>query len=201
MNLGHPEPKPVYVYFHFRSPYCYLASKNMWTIFDRFHVKMIWRPVGGWDGRSPPDRAKVKVPIARQDLARHCRRMGIACVPPPITTDATLAGVGSLLAEERGVLRDYIVEMMRAEWAAGNDIGQAEVRNAVVQAVGLNVNEYSDYVNNPANQARLVANWEEGQGKGVIGVPTFVIDDQIFWGNDRIDFVEEYLNELRLARR
>ena len=201
MNLGHPEPKPIYVYFHFRSPYCYLASKNMWTIFDRFHAQIMWRPVGGWDGRSPPERAKVKVPIARQDLARHCQRMGIPCVPPPITTDATLAGVGSLLAEERGVLRAYIVEMMRAEWAAGNDIGQVEVRNAVAQAVGLNVKEYDDYVNSPVNQARLVANWEEGQDKGVIGVPTFVIDDQIFWGNDRIDFVEEYLTALRLCRR
>jgi 2-hydroxychromene-2-carboxylate isomerase len=35
----------------------------------------------------------------------------------------------------------------------------------------------------------------------VIGVPSFVIDDQVFWGNDRIDFVLEHLNELRLARK
>ncbi|MGH8597219.1 MAG: 2-hydroxychromene-2-carboxylate isomerase [Gammaproteobacteria bacterium] len=200
MNLGHPQPYPVTLYFHFRSPYCYLASKTLWPILEKFHTQLIWRPLGGWDGRSPPDRAKVKVPIARQDLARHCKRMGISCVPPPITTDATLAGVGSLLAEQHGVLREYIVEMMRAEWAAGNDIGVAEVRNAVAQAVGLNRGEYEDFVNSPQNQQRLTANWEEAQSRGVIGVPTFVIDDQIFWGNDRIDFVLEHLTELRLAR-
>jgi 2-hydroxychromene-2-carboxylate isomerase len=200
MNLGHPTPKPVYLYFHFRSPYCYLASKSLWTIVDDFHTELRWRPLGGWDGRSPPDRAKVKIPISRQDLARHCRRLGIPCNPPPLTTDATLAGVGSLLAEERGVLRDYIVEMMRAEWAGGQDIGIAEVRNAVADAVGLNVREYEDYVSDPAHQARLEANWVEAQAKGVIGVPTFVIDDQIFWGNDRIDFVLDHLEELRLAR-
>ncbi len=201
MNLGHPIPKPVYLYFHFRSPYCYLASKTLWPILDDFHTQLRWRPLGGWDGRSPPDRAKVKVPLARQDLARHCKRLGIPCNPPPITTDATLAGVGSLLAEERGVLREYIVEMMRAEWAVGNDIGQVEVRNAVACAVGLNVSEYEDYVNSPAHQQRLVANWDEAQSKGAIGVPTFVIDDQVFWGNDRVDFVIEHLVELRLARR
>lgn len=201
MNLGYPAPKPVYLYFHFRSPYCYLASKTLWSIVDDFHTELIWRPLGGWNGRSPPERAKVKVPIARQDLARFCRRMGIPCVPPPITTDATLAGVGSLLAEERGLLRPYVVEMMRAEWAGGNDIGIPEVRNTVARNVGLDVAEYERYVNSEAKQQQLVANWDEAQAKGVIGVPSFVIDDQIFWGNDRLDFVLETLTELRLAKR
>jgi 2-hydroxychromene-2-carboxylate isomerase len=201
MNPGQPGPKEVYLYFHFRSPYCYLASKNLWPIVDEFHTTLVWRPLGGWDGRSPPERAKVKVPIARQDLARHCRRMGIPCVPPPMSCDATLAGVGSLLAEQRGVLRPYLVEMMRAAWGAGQDIGQAEVRNAVAAAVGLDVSEFAAFVEMAANQQRLNANWAEAQQKGVVGVPTVVIDDQIFWGNDRIDFVLEYLTELRLARR
>jgi len=201
MNLGYPAPKQVFVYFHFRSPYCYLASKNLWPIVDEFHTELVWRPLGGWDGRSPPDRAKVKVPLARQDLARQCRRMGIPCVPPPITTDATSAGVGSLLAEERGLLRPYLVEMMRAEWAGGQDIGQPEVLRAVAAAVGLDADEHDAYCAEPVNQQRLVAHWAEAQDKGVIGVPSFVIDDQIFWGNDRIDFVLEHLNDLRLARR
>lgn len=201
MTAGIPAPAEVFLYFHFRSPYCYLASKTLWPIFDDFHTVMRWRPLGGWDGRSPPERAKVKIPISRQDLARHCRRMGIPCNPPPVTTDATLAGVGSLLAETRGVLREYIVEMMRAEWAAGLDIGQAAVRNEVARAVGLDVSEFEAFVANPAEQARLADNWSEAQEKGVIGVPSFVIDDQVFWGNDRIDFVIEHLMEMRLARR
>lgn len=201
MNAGVPAPVDVFLYFHFRSPYCYLASKTLWPIFDDFHTTLQWRPLGGWDGRSPPDRAKVKIPIARQDLARHCRRLGIPCNPPPVTTDATLAGVGSLLAESRGVLRPYLVEMMRAEWAAGLDIGEAAVRNDVARAVGLDVAEFEAFVDDPGQQARLAGHWREAQAQGVIGVPTFVIGDQVFWGNDRIDFVLEHLMELRLARR
>ena len=54
----------VKVYFNFRSPYCYLASKTMWSIVDDFNVNILWRPVGGWDLRSPPERAQKKVPIA-----------------------------------------------------------------------------------------------------------------------------------------
>ena len=41
----------VKVYFNFRSPYCYLASKTMWSIVDDFNVNILWRPVGGWDLR------------------------------------------------------------------------------------------------------------------------------------------------------
>lgn len=201
MNLGYSAPKQVHAYFHFRSPYCYLASKNLWPIVDDYHTQLVWRPLGGWNGRSPPDRAKIKIPLARQDLARQCRRMGIPCVPPPTSTDGTLAGAGSLLAEARGLLRPYIVEMFRAEWAGGLDIGLPEVRNAVAASVGLDVEEYEAWCNDPANLAQLDANWDEAQAKGVVGVPSFVIDDQIFWGNDRIDFVLEHLNDLRLARK
>ena len=81
------------VFFNFRSPYCYLASKLMFSLLDEYDVNMVWRPLGGWDGRSPPDRAKVKMPLARQDVARWARRMGIPCNPPPPTTNPTLAGI------------------------------------------------------------------------------------------------------------
>lgn len=77
------EPADVYLYFNFRSPYCYLASKTMFDVLDDFHVNVLWRPLGGWEGRSPPDVAKVKVPVARQDVARIARRMGIPVNPPP----------------------------------------------------------------------------------------------------------------------
>ncbi|MGB0712256.1 MAG: 2-hydroxychromene-2-carboxylate isomerase [Gammaproteobacteria bacterium] len=194
------EAVDVHVYFNFRSPYCYLASKRMFAMFDDFHANLVWKPLGGWDGRSPPEVAKTKLPIARQDMARFARRLGIPVNPPPTTTEPTLAGAASLLAEERGVLREYIVEVMRAEWATGADIGQSDVLLDVGESLGLDRDEMTAAFTDEGKLGILRDNWEEAQAKGVIGVPTFVIDDQIFWGQDRIDFVEEYLHELRLRR-
>ena len=54
-----PEAVDVKVFFNFRSPYCYIASKTMFQIFDDYHANLVWRPLGGWSGRSSPDRAKV----------------------------------------------------------------------------------------------------------------------------------------------
>ena len=109
------EPVDVKLYFNFRSPYCYIASKTLFAIFDEFNTRLIWRPLGGWSGRSSPERAKVKVPLTRQDVRRITAKMGIPMNPPPLTTEPTKAGAASLLAEQKGLLRPWIVEVMRAD--------------------------------------------------------------------------------------
>lgn len=195
-----PEPVDLYLYFNFRSPYCYLASKRMWGIFDNYHVKLIWRPLGGWSGRSAPERAVKKMPIARQDVARFARRLGVPLTPPPKTTDPTRAGAGSLLAEREGLLRPYIVEVMRAEWAEGRDIGDLDVLLQAGQRAGLDPDALAAAADDAEHHAVLERNWVEADERGAFGVPTFIIGEDIFWGQDRIDFVEEHLRELRLAK-
>ncbi len=191
----------VKFYFNFRSPYCYLASKTMWQIVDDFNINLLWRPVGGWDLRSPPERAKSKLPLARQDMARFARRLGIPVNPPPMETDPTAAGAASFYAEEQGRLRDYIVETMRIEWAEGKNIAEESVLREVATRVGLDQDALIEASTNTMYLGRLTANAAEAAEDGAIGVPSFIIGDQIFWGQDRIDFVVEHLNELRAAKR
>lgn len=191
---------PVTVFFNFRSPYCYLASKSMFDVLDRFDCHFEWRPLGGWDGRSSPERAKGKLPIARQDVRRWCRRLGIPFSPPPVTTDPTRAGAGSLLAEQQGRLREYVVEVMHAEWGEGRDIGQIEVLQDAGRRAGLDPAALTAAVDDPALLARLGEHMQQAQALGVFGVPSFVVGEEIFWGNDRLDFLAEHLADLGAAR-
>lgn len=190
------KPTEVTLFFNFRSPYCYLASKTLWPIIDDYSTKIIWRPVGGWDLRSSPDRAKSKMPIARQDVTRFAKRLSIPLAPPPITTDSTMAGVVSLLAEERGLLRPFIIEIMHQEWAKGLDIGDPKVLIEVGNKIGLDSSEVTTALTDEKRLKQLQQNAKEAAEVGVIGVPTFVIGEQIFWGQDRIDFVLEELQQL-----
>jgi 2-hydroxychromene-2-carboxylate isomerase len=194
------EPVEIKVFFNFRSPYCYLVSKALWEIFDDYHTSLIWRPLGGWDGRSAPERAKIKITLTRQDVARWARKMGIPFNPPPVTTDPTKAGAGSLLAEEKGVLRKYMTEMMRAEWAEGLDIGQDDVLLNVGEAVGLDRKELAEAIVSQDYLDRLAEHKKEADSQGIFGVPTIIIGEDIFWGNDRLEFVHDHLRELRLSR-
>lgn len=194
------EPIDVEVYFNFRSPYCYLVSKTMWPIFEDFHTRLIWYPVGGWSLRSSPERAKKKLPIARQDMARFAKRLGIPVNPPPMETEPTPAGAASLWAETQGKLQPFIVETMREEWEFGNNIATPEALKRVAQRCGLNAEQTIEASENPDNLAQLEANAERADRRGVIGVPSFVIGEEIFWGQDRVDFVIEALTEQRARR-
>lgn len=193
-------PEPVTVFYNFRSPYCYLASKTLFPLLDDFHVDLQWRPLGGWAGRSDPERAKVKRPIARQDVARYARRLGIPVTPPPDHTDPTRAAAGSLLAEEKGLLRPYVVEVMRTEWAEGLDVGDLDVLSQVAERIGLNAAALRTAADDPVRLARLEENAREAEAKGAFGVPTVLIGEEIFWGQDRFEFVAEHLRALRKAR-
>ncbi len=159
----------------------------------------IWYGVlrGGWDGRSPPERAKVKIPLVRQDMARITRKMGIPMNPPPPTTEPTKAAAGSLLAEEKGVLRQYIVAMMASEWGRGRDIGDESVILSVGESVGLDRIELAAALDAPERLALLAQYGEEAKSLGVIGVPAFIVGEEIFWGSDRVEYLKDHLRELR----
>ena len=195
-----PDAVDVKLFFNFRSPYCYIASKTLFAIYDDFHANLLWRPLGGWSGRSSPERAKVKVPLTRQDVRRITGKMGIPMTPPPITTDPTIAGAASLLAEERGVLREWIVEVMRAEWADGKDIGEEQVLLQVGEQIGLSADELTTAFTDEARLSQLETNWEEAQEMGLIGVPSFQVGEELFWGADRIEYVLDHLNDLRFRK-
>lgn len=191
------DPVDVKVFFNFRSPYCYIASKTLFQIFDDYDTKLLWRPLGGWSGRSAPERAKIKIPLVRQDVRRITAKLGIPMKPPPVTTEPTIAGAASLLAEERGVLREWIVEVMRAEWAQGLDIGDESVLLDVGSGIGLDEQELKASFSNPQYLGQLEKNWAEAQELGLIGVPSFQIGEELFWGQDRIEYVMEHLTTMR----
>lgn len=191
-----PAPVDIKFYFNFRSPYCYLVSKRVFDIGDEFRVNWIWKPLGGWDGRSKPDRVVKKLPLVRQDVARWCKRYGIPMTPPPKTTDPTRAGAASLYAEDQGKLIPFVIETMAAEWAEGIDIGQLDSLADIAGRIGLDPEALCAAAEDPTNLQILDRNAQEADADGVIGVPSFVISEDIFWGNDRLEFVKEHLDSL-----
>ena len=194
------EAKKIQLFFNFRSPYCYFAANRLWSLFDDFDTQLEWRPFGGWSGRSAPERAARIIPTQRQDMARWARKLELPFAPPPKETDGTRAAAASLLAEERGLLKPYIIAMMDQVWGQGLNIAEDGPLLAVAKKLGLDGEELLAAADDAARGEQLLENWRLADSCGVFGVPSFRIDEQIFWGNDRIEFAEEYLAEAGLAR-
>jgi 2-hydroxychromene-2-carboxylate isomerase len=87
-----------------------------------------------------------------------------------------------------------------AEWGEGRDIGELDVLRDAGRRAGLDPDALAGAADDPALRARLDAHWQQAQTAGVFGVPTFLVGEEIFWGNDRLDFLAEHLAELGAAR-
>ncbi len=120
-------------------------------------------------------------------------------VPPPKDTDPTRAAIGSFLAEEMGLLSAYVVEVMREEWEFGRT-SEKTMRCCVPACVRVcQTDRFAEAIDSPANRAALGECEAQASADGVFGVPTFVVGTEVFWGNDRLDFLAEHLDGLRLA--
>src|SRR5690606_12304269 len=100
----------------------------------------------------------------------------------------------------QGKLVDYTKTVMWTEWAEGRDIGDTAVLQDIAAKVGLDAAALVAAADDPAHQQTLDENWKLAETQGVIGVPTFVVGEEIFWGNDRIGFLAEHLDGLGLRR-
>ena len=89
---------------------------------------------------------------------------------------------------------------MRAEWASGLDIGDEQVLLEVGSKIGLDSAELQAAFSDEQSLGQLERNWEEAQQLGLIGVPSFRIGEELFWGSDRIEYVLDHLRDLRLSR-
>ena len=187
----------MYVYFNFRSPYCYLAANRLFELLENTLVEMLWRPLGAWSGRSSLQQAEQKRRVIRQDIARWAARSGLPLMPPPLTTDPTIAALGSLQAQQQGCLEQYVKTVMSREWGQGQDIGQQQVLVNIAQEIGLDREKFIETITSQSARNKLAENWQEAQSKGVFGVPSFVVGEEIFWGNDRMDFLRDYLQTQR----
>jgi 2-hydroxychromene-2-carboxylate isomerase len=95
----------------------------------------------------------------------------------------------AVAALDEGVFPAYHYAVMEAYWARDQNIGDPEILATVASGAGLDGAHLSACAEEPAIKERLKANTDEAIARGVFGAPTFFVGDQMFWGNDRLQFV------------
>lgn len=192
--------RTVTFWFDFHSPWCYLASTRIGAIAARHGAVVRWRPlqlarlIDAIDGRRVLDENPAFVRWYKQDLQDWAALYGLtAAYHPQFPLRPSRALRASLHAADEGVAEAWVVRVMRAYWSEAADISDPDVLGRLAAEVGLDPAGMVEATVSEARKAMLEANTCEAIEGGVFGVPSFVVDGKIYFGNDRLMMLDRHL--------
>lgn len=191
--------KSVEFLFDFGSPASYLAYKRVPQMAERAGARVDYVPMllGGVfkaTGNASPASVPAKGRWMNADLARWAKRFGTPFNRNPffpINTLHLMRGATGLIDDTRYFA--YLEAVFDAMWREPRNLGEPGELVPVLRRAGLEVDEFRALTERDDVKARLKAATEHAVERGVFGAPTFFVDDQMFFGQDRMDFVEEAL--------
>jgi 2-hydroxychromene-2-carboxylate isomerase len=184
-------------FYDFVSPYSYLASTRVEREVAQVGGTVRFRPflLGGVfvaTGNKAPVEVAAKARHLPTDLGRWAKRLGVPFAwPARFPTSTVLALRTALAAEKAGRLVEFTHAAYRAYWAEGQDLSDAAVVARVADQAGLPGT--SLVAEAPGFKDLLKAQTQEAVDRGAFGAPCFFVGQEMFLGNDRLDFALEAL--------
>lgn len=192
--------KPISFYFDFISPYVYLAWFAIKPILKKYDVTLNPIPVlfAGLlnvHGQKGPAEIPSKRIYTVMDIMRGAIKLNLPYEGPPAHPFNPLPSLRMTLAISDLLKKNHFIEtVLNACWREGRDISDINVLKELVLKSGLDANNIIEKMQNVEIKEELKKNTDAAIAKGVFGVPTFMVDKELFWGSDRIQFLEDYLN-------
>lgn len=186
------------------SPWTYLSFKGIKELSKRKSFEIIWKPilVGGifntinpsvYESRQNP--IKEKLVYSQKDLEDWSKSRGLNITMPKVfPVNSVKAMRGSFFFQDAGKIEDYLEAVFYAYWTEGKDISKDDVLKSIVDQLNGSAEEYFDFIKTPEAKERLISNTQELMDRGGFGSPTFFLnEDDMYFGNDRIQLLEEKL--------
>lgn len=195
--------RSIDVYMDIMSPYCYLAQINLPSLAERHGFELVYHPMHIATakmaaGNFGPSNIEVpsKIKALRQDIDRWARRYGVP-FSFPSGFNGEFWNIAALHAIDRGRAVYYYNAAYRELWGKGQDPANLVLLAQVAVESGLDAAETIAFAESAEGRGRFGRSCVEAHNAGVFGAPIMLVDENIFWGNDRLDFLEEYLIELK----
>ena len=192
-------------FFDCSSPWTYLAFKEIENLCSRLNLELVWKPilVGGifntinpsvYESRSNP--VKPKASYSRKDLNDWSLIRGITVNWPdvfPVNSVKAMRGV--FFALERNKVSEYVESVFYSYWTNNLDISLDEVLVKIIEELGWGSDKFISFINLESTKEALKLNTEELAKRGGFGSPTMFVDgENMFFGNDRLNLMEELLS-------
>lgn len=193
----------VRVYSDYKSPYAFVAVRPALQLAEEHGLDLEWRPytlriaeyLGSVEDRGP--HAWRRVRYSYMDARRYANRQGLILKGPKRIYDGYYANAGMLFAQKYGFFERYHWTVFERFWKHELDIDVPAEVAAVIAETGGDAPAFVAYADGPG-RAEIDTVTDEAEAMGVFGVPTFVLDGELFWGGDRLDLLRERLDERKV---
>ena len=193
-------------YYDYKSPFTYLAFapacdlEISHDVFLRFIPQELdVRSAYGGDLEQRPERDWFKVRYLYADVRRFANERGLIVRGPQKIFDSRLALISGLYAERHGRFREYSGRVFERFFKRELDLENLDALGAVLAEVGLEPADFRRWADTEGQES-LSAARGEADHDGVFGVPTLIVAGEMFWGNDRLEWVAKKLDALGLRR-
>ncbi len=192
--------KPFEFYFDFASPYTFIAHKEIRKIEKENFVKMKYMPilVGGLLKLSGI-KANADIPIKAKYMIKDCKLWAEKYKITfkfnnyfPINTLNLMRCV--LVAEKKDIAPNFIDKVFDVIWKDGLNLNDNIIVEKLLKNLDLNPKIFLMEALNPVIKDELKRRTDEAYSKGIFGTPSFIVNNKMFWGQDRLEFV---FNEAR----
>ena len=196
----------IKLYYDYKSPFTYLAMADAYALMDSHRVRLQYIPRelnvrgaygGELDERSERDWRKVR--YLYLDVRRYANARGMIIRGPQKIFDSKLSLMSGLWADKHSLFRPYSDRVFERFFKRELNIEDAAALAAVMKEVGLDADGFKRYAINDGPRDLNDA-FASGERDGVFGVPTFIVDSEPFWGNDRVEWVVKKLDAMGLRR-
>ncbi|GCB02473.1 2-hydroxychromene-2-carboxylate isomerase [Ralstonia sp. SET104] len=194
--------KQVEFFFDVGSPYSYLAYHQLPKIAQAKGAEIVWRPMllGGVfqaTGNSSPATVPAKGQYSNIDLQRWAKHFGVPIQQNPhfpINTLQLMRGAVGMQLRSDAEFHRYLAAIFSAMFEHPRNLGDLQELAAVLEAAGISPALMLELVQDDHVKQTLRKTTEEAVARGVFGAPTFFVGDAMFWGQDRLHFVEAALS-------
>jgi 2-hydroxychromene-2-carboxylate isomerase len=188
-------------YFDFGSPASYLAWTQLPALAAATGAQVGYQPMllGGVfqaTGNQSPVMIPAKGRYTFTDFDRHARRYGVVLnLNPffPVNTLLLMRGATGLLMRDEARFLPYCNAMFKGLWVDAQNMGDPATVGKVLAGAGFDPAALLALANEQAVKDRLKAVTQDAVRRGVFGAPTFFVGEQMFWGQDRLEWVREAL--------
>jgi len=188
--------KSIHFYFDYISPYAYFAWRRLPSLAKKYNRQIEAHPIvfgkllDKWGQLGP-----AEIPPKKNWLNRYCLRYsainGFEYNPPKTHPFNPLAALRMSLKEVSGINQFQVIDaIFEGGWSQGADLGDLPTLISLLEKQSIDGVNFSQQISKRYVKDSLINETKVAIDMGVFGVPSIIIDDNLFWGNDQMEHIE-----------